>query len=225
MDLGRKIQKCHLLPDCYVCWAIKLSLFIIINKIIIYLLISGLMRLLKCQCVFLKQSLLSILMRYGIFFGVLRAQKSRAHFFFCSAVGFVRVCVSIAFWETCIQSICAASLAGTQCLICCFLQSVRIRRILRPFFLLQNSSMMKKTLKSINSTLPEMARWVIAQKTSFHRMVVSKGWFAFVFWCGAAEQLPSGSVLNEIRSQRVKVVVTFWFSLVCTGSLDFDMTV
>uniref|UniRef100_A0A8C3UW14 Ion transport domain-containing protein n=1 Tax=Catharus ustulatus TaxID=91951 RepID=A0A8C3UW14_CATUS len=54
-------------------------------------------------------------------------------------------------------------------------ESVRIRRILRPFFLLQNSSMMKKTLKSINSTLPEMARWVIAQKTSFHRVVVSSG--------------------------------------------------
>lgn len=112
-------------------------------------LISGLMRLLKCQCVFLKQSLL-ILMRFGIFFNVLRAQKSRA---------------------LCIQSICAASLAGTHRLIRCFLQSVRIRRILRPFFLLQNSSMMKKTLKSINSTLPEMARWVIAQETSFHRVV------------------------------------------------------
>ncbi|XP_048342425.1 two pore channel protein 2 isoform X2 [Sphaerodactylus townsendi] len=50
--------------------------------------------------------------------------------------------VSLADWTASISLFC-----GT---------TVRIRRFLRPFFLLQNSSMMKKTLKSIKSTLTEM---------------------------------------------------------------------
>ncbi|XP_063293711.1 two pore channel protein 2 [Pelobates fuscus] len=61
-------------------------------------------------------------------------------------------------WLLCYILVLAVSIVDWTVSVC-FLcrEGVRIRRLLRPFFLLQNSSLMKKTLKCIKRTLPEMA--------------------------------------------------------------------
>ncbi|XP_063044687.1 two pore channel protein 2-like isoform X2 [Engraulis encrasicolus] len=40
-------------------------------------------------------------------------------------------------------------------------ETFRVRRVIRPFFLLQNSSLMKKTLKCLKRTVPEMASVIL----------------------------------------------------------------
>ncbi|MEE6498989.1 hypothetical protein FKM82_003272 [Ascaphus truei] len=61
-------------------------------------------------------------------------------------------------WLVCYILVLAVSLADWTVSLCFMCEEgLRIRRLLRPFYLLQNSSLMKKTLKCIKRTLPEMA--------------------------------------------------------------------
>lgn len=154
--------------------------------------ISGLMKLLKCQCVFLKQSLL-ILMRCGIFFGVLWAQKSRFQFFLCSTVGLVNVCVQ-----------CFLTNLHSKCLSC---QSCR-NSVSDPLFSAECEN--KKNPSPVLSPAEFLYDEENIKKYQQHiawngkvgyspeNILSQDGWeqgrlLSLEFQCGASEQLPSGS--------------------------------
>ena len=48
-------------------------------------------------------------------------------------------------------------IANTNCMINLLLFRIRVRRLFRPYFLAQNTTMLKKTLKAMCNTLPEIA--------------------------------------------------------------------
>ncbi|XP_055776665.1 two pore channel protein 2-like isoform X2 [Salvelinus fontinalis] len=56
----------------------------------------------------------------------------------------------------------SASVIDWALMLCMYCdQNLRVRRLIRPFFLLQNSTLMKKTLKCIKRTLPEIASVIL----------------------------------------------------------------